>query len=178
MVALSHKASALLVTSSLDYAYPFAASLSSASSATLEPLHHAPSTALGRTWVFSPDARQNGIPLALVLIAELLAVPPLLLPCPNTHLAYSNNNKDDCAETPVDKCNANPCNCLKHIVGTCHKIEAQTLWDAAVGTARTAQVLESQMIAVIADLTNHKQSDANVRDERVGCPSSRTVGPV
>lgn len=109
-----------------------------------------------------PDSGQNGIPLALVLVAKLLTVPPLLLPSPNAHLTHRNDDEDDCAETPVDKCHTYPRDRLKHVVGACHKTETQTLRDTSVGAAWTAKVFESQMGAVVADLANHKQSHADV----------------
>ena len=49
----------------------------------------------GRVMHHLPDARQNGIPLALVLVAKLFAIPLLLLPGPHTHLSDSHNDEDD-----------------------------------------------------------------------------------
>lgn len=118
------------------------------------PLHRAASHILGRARVHLPDTGQNGIPLALVLIAKFLTVSLFLLPRPDAHLTHCNDNEKDSAQTPIDECNANPCNCLKQVVGAGHKIEAKTLWDTPFGAAGTTQVLEGQVRAEVADLTN------------------------
>lgn len=74
----------------------------SASREPHSPLHGPSSHVLGRTWVSSPNAGQDGVPLALVLVAKFLAVSPLLLPRPHTHLAHSDDDEDDRAQAPVD----------------------------------------------------------------------------
>lgn len=49
-----------------------------------------------------PDAWQNGVPLALVLVAKFLAIPLLLLPRPHTHLPNSNDDEEHRGEAAVD----------------------------------------------------------------------------
>lgn len=126
----------------------------------------------------SPDARQNSIPLALILVAKLLAISPLLLPCPDTHLPYREGNEDDSAQAPIDQGNADPRNRLEHVVRAGDDAETKTLRNAAVSGAWPTQVHQGNVRAEIADLTNREQSKTQVGDQGVRRTRSRTAGSV
>jgi len=54
------------------------------------------------------DTWQHGVPLLLVFVAKLLAVPALLLLRPGAHLCCRHQNEHDDTETPIYETNANP----------------------------------------------------------------------
>jgi hypothetical protein len=85
-----------------------------------------------------PDTRQDGIPLTLVLVAELLAIPPLLLPCPHSHLSNSKDDEEHGTQTPIHQRDANPRNRLKHVVGARNQSEPQAVRNAAISRTRPA----------------------------------------
>lgn len=125
-----------------------------------------------------PDTREDGIPLPLILVAKLLAVPPLLLPSPDTHLSNRKDDEQHGAQAPIHQRNANPGNSLKHVVRAGDQVEANSLRDTTIRGARASKVLERDVRAVVACLADNKQRNARVCEDRVRGLRGRTVGAV
>ena len=70
-----------------------------------------------------PNTRYHSKLLRLVLPAQLLPIPALLLLSPKRHLTNSNRNKQRRAPMPVHKQNRNPSHALKSVVRASHPVE-------------------------------------------------------
>lgn len=83
------------------------------------------------------NTREDSESLSLVLIAELFAVPALLLLAPGAHLRRRNYEEHNGAETPAHQRNADPRDDFEKVVRASNEIEADALGNATLRGART-----------------------------------------
>lgn len=115
-----------------------------------------------------PDARDHRKLLRLVLAAQLLPVPALLLLRPESHLAHRNRNEQSSAPVPVDDQDRDPSERLKSIVRASYKIETQTSRNAALCAARTAERAQRKVGRKVGKLAEDIERYGSVGQKRRG----------
>lgn len=129
----------------------------------------------------SPYPWQHDKPLPRIFGSELFSVLCFLLPGPSSHLDNCHQHEKHSTPTPTYKGEPSPTQGLEHVIRTCDQIEPQTRWNPTFGASSGAKIAQSYMIAQIPQLSQHKQVQAGIREQRATVRSRgrrRTVDPV
>lgn len=114
------------------------------------------------------DARNHDRPLALVLVAEFLAVAAFLLRGPRGHLTTTDNDEEqDAPAESADQVDADPGEDLEQVVGASHKAKPESGGDTPVCGTGAAQVTEHQVGVEIGELGEYEERHAGVEENRV-----------
>lgn len=115
-----------------------------------------------------PNTRHHSELLRLVLSAQLLPVPALLLLSPDRHLTDSDRNEQRRAPVPVHKQDRNPRHALKSVVGASHPVEAKASGNAAISATRAAEGTQRQVCGEVGELAEDVQRHGGVGQEGRG----------
>lgn len=111
------------------------------------------------------EPRKHDIPLLLVLVAELLAISPLLPLGPHAHVVAPDNQRQGERPAPGSHDGADPANHLEHVVGARDDGEADARGDLPLGAATGPQAGEVHVDGGVADLAEDEDGEADHVDE-------------
>ena len=121
----------------------------------------------------SPNQWQHVIPLSRIFAPKILSVPELSLLGPCTHLDGGHSDEKHRAPAPADKSDTDPGNCLKHVVGRCHPVEAESLRYASFPSVGRSQITKRHVVRKVSQFTDRKQRQSSVGNVRIAVLCSR-----